>query len=101
MLDDLISTGTSMARVAAACRGRGSGNIHLAATHGVFPATLPPSAETSIASIVVTASIAPPRLDAQSIGGRLVVLSVASLFAEAISRSHTGGSIAQLLEGGD
>lgn len=98
VLDDLISTGTTMARVAAACRERGAGNIHLAATHGLFSAGAPALAEAGAASIVVTDSVWPLRVDPQKIGGHLVVLSVAGLFAEAIARSHAGGSIAELLQ---
>jgi ribose-phosphate pyrophosphokinase len=99
VLDDMISTGTTMARMAAACRERGAGNIHLAATHGVFSGGAPAIVDApSVASIVVTDSISPLRIDRQRIGDRLVVLSVADLFAEAIARSHAGGSIVELLE---
>ena len=36
MIDDLISTGTTMARVAAACRERGAARVSVAAAHGLF-----------------------------------------------------------------
>jgi ribose-phosphate pyrophosphokinase len=101
VLDDLISTGTTMARMAAACRERGAGAIHLAATHGLFSGGAPAIlGETSVASIVVTDSVSPVRLDRKRLGDRFVVLSVAPLFAEAIARSHGGGSIVDLLERG-
>ncbi len=101
LLDDMISTGGTMARVAAACRERGAQKIHLAATHGLFSggaSTL--FAEPSFASVVVTDSVSPLRLDSAKAGGRLVALSVAPLFAEAIARSHLGGSIVDLLDKG-
>jgi ribose-phosphate pyrophosphokinase len=101
VLDDLISTGTTMVRMAAACRERGASAIHLAATHGLFAGGAPAIVgEPSVTSIVVTDSISPLRIDRQAVGGRLVVLSVAGLFAEAISRSHSGGSIVELLDRG-
>jgi ribose-phosphate pyrophosphokinase len=97
--DDLISTGTTMARVAAACRERGAGSIHLAATHGLFAGGAPDLfAAPDIASIVVTDAVSPLRIDPASTGGRLAVLSVAGLFAEAIARNHAGGSIVDLLD---
>jgi ribose-phosphate pyrophosphokinase len=101
VLDDLISTGTTMARMAAACRERGAASVHLAATHGLFSGGAPAIFdEPSIASVVVTDSISPLRLDRERVGSRLVVLSIARLLAQAISRSHSGGSIVELLERG-
>jgi ribose-phosphate pyrophosphokinase len=101
VLDDLISTGSTMARMAAACRERGATSVHIAATHGVFSAGASAIVDdANIANIVVTDSISPLRLDPARAGSRLVVLSVAGLLAEAISRSHTGGSIVELLEHG-
>jgi ribose-phosphate pyrophosphokinase len=99
--DDLISTGTTMARVAAACRERGAKEIHLAATHALFSGGAPALfAAPGIASIVVTDTVSPLRVDPAEAGGRLAVLSVAHLFAEAIQRSHAGGSIVDLLDRG-
>ncbi len=101
VFDDMISTGTTMARTAAACHARGAKTIHLAATHGLFHGGASAIVEEpSVTSIVVTDSISPPRLDRQRLGDRLVVLSVAELFAEAIARAHSGGSIVSLLESG-
>ncbi len=101
VIDDMISTGTTMARTAGACRERGAGDIHLVATHGLFAGGAPAIVgEPSTTSIVVTDSITPVRLDRAALGDRLVVISVAGLFAEAIDRSHAGGSIVDLLEQG-
>jgi ribose-phosphate pyrophosphokinase len=36
VIDDLISTGTTTARVAAACHDHGAKRVDLAATHGLF-----------------------------------------------------------------
>jgi len=101
VFDDMISTGTTMARTAAACHERGAAKIHLVATHALFAdGASPIFDEPSVTSIVVTDSISPFRLDRSRVGDRLVVLPVAELFAEAIARANAGGSIISLLESG-
>jgi ribose-phosphate pyrophosphokinase len=85
LMDDLVSTGTTMARAAAACRTHGAVRVHIAATHGLFGAAATASLCTSdIANIVITDTV-PLQVDKHAFGDRLVVLSVASCFAEAIS----------------
>ncbi|HEY8063262.1 MAG TPA: ribose-phosphate pyrophosphokinase [Methylosinus sp.] len=101
ILDDLISSGGTMARAAHACRTHGATRIVLAATHGLFAR----DAETAlrmapIDEIVVTDTVAPREALAQRWRGRLVTLGVAALLAEAIARLHGGGSIDELLETG-
>jgi ribose-phosphate pyrophosphokinase len=48
--------------------------------------------------VVVTNTIPPFRLDPNLVSTKLVVLDTAALFAAAITRIHTGGSIVELLE---
>jgi ribose-phosphate pyrophosphokinase len=98
VIDDLISTGGTMARVAAACRDNGAAKVYLAATHGLFAE----QAGTRLAAppvdrIVVTNTVAraPQRL--AEFGDRLVVVDVATIFAGAIRRCHDGDSINELL----
>ena len=52
----------------------------------------------ALEKVVVTNTIPPFRLDPHLVNTKLVVLDAAALFAEAITRIHTGGSIAELLE---
>ena len=52
----------------------------------------------ALEKVVVTNTIPPFRLDPPLVNTKLVVLDAAGLFAEAISRIHTGGSIVDLLE---
>jgi ribose-phosphate pyrophosphokinase len=99
VLDDLISTGTTLARAIAACQTAGARRIYCAATHGLFvggAAAL--FAEPALEEVVVTDSVPPFRLDAKIAGAKLVLLEVAPLFAEAIRRLHTGESLVELLE---
>jgi len=48
--------------------------------------------------IVITDTIPPFRLEPELARNRLTVLPAAPLFAEAIRRIHTGGSLVELLE---
>jgi ribose-phosphate pyrophosphokinase len=48
--------------------------------------------------IVVTDTIPPFRLDSNLVHSKLTVLDASGLFAEAIRRIHSGGSIVDLLE---
>jgi ribose-phosphate pyrophosphokinase len=96
--DDLISSGTTMARVAAACRARGAQAVHLAATHGLFTAKAAGVLSgPTIDSVVVTDSVPQNRPSASKLGRKLLVLGTARLLAETVDRCHTGGSIVSLL----
>jgi ribose-phosphate pyrophosphokinase len=99
ILDDLISTGGTLKNAAVACREQGATRVYAAATHGVFAGTAARLfTGTAPDQVIVTDTVAPQRLDPQEVRGRLTVLSAAPLFAEAIRRIHTGGSLAELLE---
>jgi len=98
VIDDMIGTGSTLAHAARACKEQGARQVFAAASHGVFV-----GAASSILSapeldrIMVTDSIPPFRLDAALAARKLVVLSAAGLFAEAIRRLHSGGSLVELL----
>ena len=99
IIDDLISSGTTLVRAAEACRARGATAVYAAASHGVFGAK---AAETlsnpALEQIVVTNTIPPFRLASDLINKKVTVLDASQLFAGAIRRSHSGGSIVELLE---
>jgi ribose-phosphate pyrophosphokinase len=101
IVDDLISTGGTMRRAAAACRAAGATAIYAAAAHGLLNRG---AGETLSGAefdrILITDSVPPPPAEAGKITDRLEVVSVAGLFAEAIRRCHSGGSITDLLERG-
>jgi ribose-phosphate pyrophosphokinase len=52
----------------------------------------------ALEEIVVTNTIPPFRLASDLIDKKVTVLDASQLFAEAIRRSHSGGSIVELLE---
>jgi len=100
IVDDLISTGTTMGRAARACLDQGATRVFAAATHGLFVGDAHEVvAAASLASTVVTDTVPPFRLDPGLAAHKLVVLSVAPLFADAIKAIHGGGSIVALLGG--
>src|SRR5262249_13926057 len=99
IIDDLISSGTTLRRAAESCRARGAKKIYSAASHGWFSdkpnQTFPPA---PLKKIVIPDTIPPFRLDPDLAHDILVIVSAARLFAEAIERIHSGGSIVELLE---
>ena len=99
IIDDLISSGTTLARAAESCRARGATKIYAAASHGVFSGKASQTLSNSaLEKVVITDTIPPFRLDPDLARTKLVVLDAARLFAEAIRRIHSGGSIVELLE---
>jgi ribose-phosphate pyrophosphokinase len=98
ILDDLISTGTTMVRAAGACRELGAHRVLAAATHGLFVGDAEKViGEGALEKVIITDSVPPFRLDTPLLGDKIVVLEAAPLFAEAIRRIHAGGSIVELL----
>ncbi len=97
IIDDLISTGTTMARAARACREHGATAVHAVATHGLFTGEAAETvADRVFDGITVTDTVPAFRLHADLAAACLTVLSAAPLFAEAIGRIHAGGSLAAL-----
>jgi ribose-phosphate pyrophosphokinase len=100
IVDDLIAAGNTIVRAAQACRQRGATRIFAAAAHGVFaPAANAVLGASDIERIVVTDTIPPLRVTDPRLTSRLERISAAALFAEAIRRLHSGGSIVELQGG--
>ena len=100
IIDDLISTGTTMARAAKACRELGATKVFAAAAHGLFVGEASRIVmDPALERVVTTDSVPPFRLDLMVAKQKLVVLESAPLLAGAIKRIHEGGSIVELLEG--
>jgi ribose-phosphate pyrophosphokinase len=98
ILDDLINTGTTLSRAAAACRRLGASAVNVVATHGAFIAKANEAfKEKALTKVIVTNTVTTNALNNES-KGKLVVLDVASFFAEVIRRLHTGGSLVTLME---
>lgn len=98
VLDDMISSGGTMLRVARMLRAQGAVQVHLAATHGVFgPGAVALFDAAEVTGVVVTDSVTPTRVDAAASRGKLTVLGVGGLLGAAIDRVHHRGSISDLL----
>lgn len=99
IVDDLISTGGTLARAALACRQAGARAVYAAATHGLFTGDASRViAESPIEQLLVTDTIPPFRLDPKVLQHQVTVVPTAPLVAEAIRRLHAGGSLSELLE---
>jgi ribose-phosphate pyrophosphokinase len=100
VIDDLISTGGTMARAAHACLEHGARRVHALAAHGLFVGDAGRAlADPSLSGTIITDTVPPFRLDEQTLRNHVEIVSAAPLFAEAIRRLHEGGSISDLLEG--
>jgi len=91
LLDDLISTGTTLLRAAGACRKAGAGHVYGAAAHAVFP-----SGGTDFFThgdfdgLVVTDTVPLPASMAAEPAQGITVLDTSVLLAEAIAQAHRG-----------
>lgn len=98
IIDDLIGSGTTIARTARKCRELGATAVYAAATHGLFVGDAPRLlGEDALDALVVTDSVPPFRLTGQA-KDKLVVLPASQLIAEAIRRIHAGESVGELME---
>ncbi len=99
IIDDLINSGTTIARAAAACGKLSALKVYALATHGAFNAKANDALrENSLTSIIVTNTVNTSKLDETFFKNKLVVLDVSSLFAEVIRRLSSGGSIVSLMD---
>jgi ribose-phosphate pyrophosphokinase len=99
IIDDLISTGTTMRRAAKACLERGSTKVFAAATHGVFTSKAGDVlGDPAFEGVVITNTVPPLRLDPALVKSKLQILDASRLFATAIERIHDGGSLTDLME---
>lgn len=97
LVDDLISSGQTLARAAAACRALGATSVHAMACHGVFSAHASRILrEAELERVTVLNTISPLRLDPDLLRQRVQVLDCAPLLASAIRRLHTHGSLVAL-----
>lgn len=96
IIDDEVSSGRSLAAAVRTVLAHGAEEVYGAATHPVFSGrTMEILAEAGIVELAVTNSLP---IAEEKRHPALQVLSVAPLFAEAISRVHSGGSVSTLFQ---
>jgi ribose-phosphate pyrophosphokinase len=99
LFDDLIASGQTLLRAASACRAQGALAVWAAAAHGLFMADASQALGSGIIErVFVTDSVGSPQIAGSPLQARLNVVDSAPLFAEAIRRSHQGGSIVALMQ---
>jgi ribose-phosphate pyrophosphokinase len=97
IVDDLISSGTTLMRGIRSCRVAGASQVIAFATHGVFlPAARQLLDPDGPDQLIVTDSILPTRIG--DAARAPVVLPVSGLYAEAIRRIGSGESVVALRE---
>ncbi|WP_143774107.1 ribose-phosphate diphosphokinase [Niastella vici] len=99
IIDDLVSSGGTLARAGVACKRAGAKKVLAVATHGIFTGEPDKTLqEESLQQIIVTNTIPPFRLEHTQVKEKVKILNAAPLFAEAIKRMYEGGSVAELLQ---
>ncbi|MFX0557040.1 ribose-phosphate diphosphokinase [Maribacter sp. CXY002] len=85
IIDDLISTGTTLLRAAKACKQAGAEKVYAVATHGVFSVTANETLkDTALDKIVITNSIPPQLLSKELMEKKVDTINIAPLIAEGI-----------------
>jgi ribose-phosphate pyrophosphokinase len=99
MVDDMITTASTMSEAVRILRDKGAGEIYLAATHAVLS---PPLAMERLGPCKFTKIAVTDTIDlgnrADPIKDRLVVLGIAELLGEAIHRIHHHASVSALFK---
>jgi ribose-phosphate pyrophosphokinase len=94
IVDDMISTGGTLAEAARALKERGARDVYACATHGIFADNAISIVNQSLLVETVITNTIPLPPDCEC--ARVKVISVASLFAEAIMRIHKDLSLSAL-----
>ena len=97
VVDDMISTGGTLAKAAEAIKARGATQVFTVATHGIYAGdAVKVLEESAIEKIIITNTIPLTEIDAHP---KFVQLSIAQTFADAIIRITTNRSVSALFDG--
>jgi len=99
IIDDMICSGTTIARAAVSCKNLGAVSVYAVATHGAFSSKVSEAlSETALDKILITNTVS-TRVPGESLpDGKVVTLDVSPFFAEVIKRLHKGGSLVSLMD---
>lgn len=99
IVDDEISTAGSLIEAVNFAKRMGAENVYVAVTHGVYTGpAIERIAALDAVQVASSNTVHVPQSKIDGSGGKLHVLSVAELFANAISNIHTGESVSTLFE---
>jgi ribose-phosphate pyrophosphokinase len=97
IVDDMISTGGTLAKAAGAIKARGATRVFTVASHGIFAGEAVEVLEQSeIERVLITNTIPFPDVTRRP---KFVQLSIAQVFADAINRIITNRSVSELFAG--
>ncbi len=100
LVDDLIATGSSLMEAARALQKAGAKTVYAAITHAVLSGpAIANLTKSPIEQLMVSDTIPLSKERAAAARGKIAVLSVAVLLAEAIRRIHHEQSISSLFDG--
>jgi ribose-phosphate pyrophosphokinase len=99
IIDDLISSGTTLVRSAVACKEAGAKKVFAAATHAVFsPMASENLAHPALEKIIITNSIPDFNINQKILKEKIRVLDTAPLIGECIEKLHFDESIVSFLD---
>ncbi len=94
VVEDIITTGTTISKLAAALRTAGASRVLIAATHPVLTGdAVERLRKADVEEVIVTDTVPVP---AEKMGPPVQVVTVAPLLAEAIIRVHENRSVSEL-----
>ena len=93
ILDDMIDTAGTLVQAASAVRAKGASQVFAAASHAVLSGKARERIAASPLEEVVVTNTVPP---GDAAGGKITMLSVASLLGEGIRRIHENTSVSSL-----
>ena len=98
ILDDIIDTAGTLVEAAETVKKNGATKIYASATHGVLSGPAIDRIKASVIEKVIVSDTIALRTEAEELrkAGRIEVLSVANLLAEAIRRIHSFDSVSSL-----
>jgi ribose-phosphate pyrophosphokinase len=95
ILDDMIDTAGTLCSAANVLAEKGAGSVYACATHGIFSGSAIENINNSaLTKVVVTDSIRFNRQDKDT--GKIEILSISGLLADAIERIHEDRSVSHL-----
>lgn len=97
VLDDEVAGGSTIAAILDLLREHGARSVRIACTHGIFAddTLYRIAADPDVVEIVTTDTVPSTEFIAHN---KLTVISVASAFAEAVRRIHSGESVSALFD---
>jgi ribose-phosphate pyrophosphokinase len=94
VIEDIITTGGTVSKLAIALRAQGANRVLIAATHPVLTGdAMERLRKADVEEVIVTDTVPVPP---EKMGAPLKVISVAPLLAEAIIRVHENRSVSEL-----